>query len=945
MINPRRFWAKQKRAKSSSLSYGHLPGHTCAVAAIAGIIADSWPELVIFLSKRWRVSPDETKSILQFLAFIHDVGKATYGFQFMRGDRAIAEFLLRGIVGEVNEDGLDVIHNVSGAAFIEHNLLGILEADFGEVRSHGNDRLWPSLVVLMHHGFLGAPSNEHSGLRDFDVVHGGGKFIARVGPDAVFMEAMRAIVSYGARRFLKTKASRDVVCTIQRKGAPKDDRASLMVVVLCMGLVSTSDWIASDERNVEFYDAAEADLKDMTVKEYDEFWDRELAHWTGKMSPKMPEMLRRNRPASPVGFEDLFGFKPNALQELVIRMVGEAQGKQFILFLEEAMGSGKTEAGLYAAMSAMLGSGLGGMFYGLPTCATANSKIKDVVSFVRRVSSPGQGDVSLVHGMSSANEEYKGLRKANPEAYDFFRGNKKGILGRYSLGTIDQGLLGMLMASRFFFVRSMSMVSRVVVIDEVHCYDAYTSRILEEWLGLLSELGCTVIMLSATLTRSKLKRMAEKYSKGASDLVVAKYPRVTMVSRDGSIAKSETIDNSNPDKVTSPRMRVRLEFLTEEEALEKARSMSKGAIGWISNKVDSCLDRTLKLKLMGKNPRIIHARMRQLERLEKEGSPDGGGLLGLLGKKGLPGRKAGGFHEMVMSTQVMEQSMNIDFDALFSDICPIDILFQRIGRLMRFLRIHGLAERPFKVPTVYVILRKEQMTEKFDPSLFKSDKVYDEDVLACSYFALTGGVKRVVEVDIPGDIEDLIEKTYSWVADFGTGRKSLSERLEEKATNHEIKALHNCADMLGPAWGITKKLPSIGTIPASDALSDDDGDAPMEDDEAPSSATRLDEFRKRRVVCLTSGEMAAKGISGRAGLREVEETDPNWLLERSTSLPEYWFLGLDPDKPWDRMLKYYCFLEFKEDGDHFSCPMKNGRVCWSVELGFWHVPNPSMRAV
>jgi hypothetical protein len=210
--------------------------------------------------------------------------------------------------------------------------------------------------------------------------------------------------------------------------------------------------------------------------------------------------------------------------------------------------------------------------------------------------------------------------------------------------------------------------------------------------------------------------------------------------------------------------------------------------------------------------------------------------------------------------------------------------------------------------------------------------VYDEEAVKCAYDFLTDhGAKNSVMIDIPGDIDRLIEGVHATVIEG----QALDERLRERYFGHEASAKFSCLRPNDPAWAIAHKLGGATNLVAAAAALGDDGEGPSE--ERPSSATRREQYRKERVVCLSEDELASKAGPGpwsEEALRSIEASDPTWLMDRSASLPAWW-LDDTATSPWRRVMRYHKLLVFKPWRGAFRCGLEHGRsVYWSPRTGF-----------
>lgn len=262
-------------------------------------------------------------------------------------------------------------------------------------------------------------------------------------------------------------------------------------------------------------------------------------------------------------------------------------------------------------------------------------------------------------------------RDGEPDANRrWFASSKRALLAPLGVGTVDQALLSVV-AAKHFFVRRFALAGKVVILDEVHSYDVYTGTLIENLCQELIPLGCTLIVLSATLTpesRARLLRVAPPDATGSEP-----YPLLT-AKPEGCAAPSAYPAPPPKDK------RVRIAFAPRPELLRRAgEAAAQGAaVLWVCDTVESA-QRTwqeLSVDAPGFPVGLLHSRFPYFKRQELEEY-----WLERLGKRG-SGPRGG----ILVSTQIVEQSVDIDADLLITELAPSDMLLQRLGRLHRHER-------------------------------------------------------------------------------------------------------------------------------------------------------------------------------------------------------------------------------------------------------------------
>lgn len=376
-------------------------------------------------------------------------------------------------------------------------------------------------------------------------------------------------------------------------------------------------------------------------------------------------------------FQVRFGFAPNTVQSEMMSAVRESEAPG-IFILEAQMGVGKTEAALAGAEMLACKTGCGGIFFGLPTQATANGIFPRILQWSeQQAEEDTRLSVRLAHGAAALNEEYRNLFEtgSNIERNPFFEGRKQALLANMVVGTVDQLLL-MALKQKHLMLRHLGIAGKVVIVDECHAYDAYMNRYLDRALSWLGQYGVPVIILSATLPSERRSQLVDAYlgrrSAGTDGWRTGRsYPLLTYT--DGEQVKQRAIE------VKTPSRNVKIVHLQEEkltETLETALSQG-GCAGVIVNTVKRAQEtaKWLREALPGKTVLLFHAHYLLPDRADKEKE-----LLQYLGKASTPKQRD---NLIVVGTQVLEQSLDIDFDLMVTDICPMDLLLQRMGRLHR----------------------------------------------------------------------------------------------------------------------------------------------------------------------------------------------------------------------------------------------------------------------
>lgn len=505
-------------------------------------------------------------------------------------------------------------------------------------------------------------------------------------------------------------------------------------VDLLAGITCVSDWIASDE---SFFPPDEPPLSS------DEGRKRatEALVECGFVRPS----FRRG-----LSFREVFGFDPRPAQAAFLEEV-VAPG---VYVLEAPMGMGKTEAALYAAYK-LVETGLhSGLYFALPTRLTSDRIHERVRAFLQTVST-GNSAVKLAHGQAWLKEFETGAEGSDRAACfrppPWFNPSKRGLLFPFAVGTIDQALLSVLNV-KHSFVRSFALAGKVVVLDEVHSYDAYTGTLLDGLVKRLRELGCTVIVLSATLTAARRAALFGSDSPAGDG-----YPLLTGVRSDGTMVVREL--------VPPPSRAVRLRWLDASvespltAAIEKARTGCN--VLCIANTVATAQEwfRTVKAA-MSENEfpvGLLHSKFTGTDRERIEN-----GWLAKLGKPTESDADQRPHGSILVATQIVEQSVDIDADWMLSELAPADMLLQRLGRLWR----HDREARPATEPELAVVCARmpaddlsdlPMETKELEAFFGRGVWVYAPYVLLRTFETL----RYRETVCVPDDIGPLLETVYS----------------------------------------------------------------------------------------------------------------------------------------------------------------------------------------
>ena len=395
---------------------------------------------------------------------------------------------------------------------------------------------------------------------------------------------------------------------------------------------------------------------------------------------------------------ELFGYlqEPTPLQQYAATV--ELDDRPQLFLLEDVTGAGKTEAALILTQRLMQAGRAHGLYFALPSMATANQMYQRVGQVYRQLyENTAQPSLVLAHGARQLLEEFRQSviqtgeqtadvnyqpdeATASAQCNGWLADNrKKALLAEVGVGTLDQALLAVLPA-RHQSLRLLGLAGKVLLVDEVHSFDEYMLSLLRTLLTAHARQGGSVILLSATLSLDERDKLLAAYRRGLGitqyeGLADERYPLAVQA---GQHLKTHAC-------ATRPQVRrqVQIQMLhQEEDAIDWiVKQANQGhCIAWIRNTVDDARRayQALVQHMPDEHVLLFHSRYAMGDRLDIEAD-----VLQRFGKHSQGAQRVG---RVLIGTQVLEQSLDFDVDAMISDLAPIDLLIQRAGRLQRHAR-------------------------------------------------------------------------------------------------------------------------------------------------------------------------------------------------------------------------------------------------------------------
>jgi CRISPR-associated endonuclease/helicase Cas3 len=510
---------------------------------------------------------------------------------------------------------------------------------------------------------------------------------------------------------------------------------------LLAGLTSVADWIGSGHH----FEDPQAPWKEKIIEAIDD-------------AGFIPASYKHG-----LSFEQVFSFPPRLAQLMLI----EQASRPGVYVLEAPMGLGKTEAALYVAYQMLESGQASGIYFALPTQLTSNKIFERFQGFLASVLAEDCRHRSfLLHANAWLFDTELGEEGRPGGAW--FNQSKRGLLAPFAVGTIDQALMAA-MNVKHGFVRAFGLAGKVVILDEVHTYDAYTSTLLDALVSLLRELHCTVIILSATLNQERRQQLLDR------PVLASDYPLITASPSDDYAVQEVSVptgENSQIDIMLKTD-----DALAIEQALLRAEQGQQ--VLWIENTVKDAQQRYLDIAAraadLGAACGLLHSRFTADDRRQIEEK-----WVNLYGKAGWNERHKQG--RILVGSQVLEQSLDIDADFMVSRFAPTDMLLQRLGRLWR----HEATPRCKSAkPEIWLLTPDlDDAVEAPHIHFGLSAFVYSPYVL-CRSLEVWRGMESI---RLPEDIRSLIERTYISRSEQGAMSRWLKE-LEEGS--HRRKGLNS----------------------------------------------------------------------------------------------------------------------------------------------------------
>ncbi len=692
-----RFWGKLDNDGKQSCPVHLLVYHSLDVAACGHTLLTESPEILTRILNLWGLPDSDRENVkghIVALMALHDLGKFDLHFQCMhRGSKAESVAITRGL--RIPEDGTQY-----NAKNNHHSVVGwrLWAEDFDLDRTKRVSILdgtrWASSwndvagCILAHHG--APPTNEDGGdrksaeslVRESDV---------RLTIRSFILEADKVLSDVGI---------------LPPPWKPPIPRLPVELSHDIAALAIIADWLGSDQWHFKYKDTP------MPLRDYWEATLKVAQRAISKSDVIHKAIVKSTAPDIQTLFPHIQN--PTPLQQTCWDLEPEPAT---LYMIEDTMGSGKTEAGLLLAHKCLTKGLVKGCYFALPTRATTDGIYRRLLGTVlnkdackseylsHTFTETANVSIALAHATATLTRkraklefdrialEIEGtesdegeLGTASSNRMSWYRGSKRALGADFGVGTIDQALMAVI-AVKHWALRMHFLSQKVVILDEVHSYDAHTFMLCRILIRALVSRGLPVIVMSATLCQRDRQLLAAEALHGRATWVNQKERDLSMtpsagIPLDKAFPAVTIVGNGTPKVIPVQGVyqrrvvfAIRPSWQSVSVSIRKALASGKN-VCLLRNTVKSAQETYLQYQDL--NPLVIHARFLPPDRAQKEQSVER-----IAGRRSSSQDREG---KLVIATQVVEQSLDLDFDLLFTDLAPLDVLLQRSGRCWRHLR-------------------------------------------------------------------------------------------------------------------------------------------------------------------------------------------------------------------------------------------------------------------
>ncbi|MDX7992103.1 CRISPR-associated helicase Cas3' [Xenorhabdus littoralis] len=668
------YWGKAKKNPYSDEEYHLLAYHCLDVAATGHLLLSPHKKITQDLADFLELSPETFQNLFAFFLALHDIGKFASAFQQLYSPEntdLIKPNQLKPYDSRYfrhDRLGLFFWHKIRDDVLIA--LTGNSDLPFREKAPQ--QQAQKTLMVLMqcmlgHHG-KPIDDNRWEDIIDFTDIR-------NVDDAAAFTHDLLALF----QPYLPLE-----------KLLSKEWRLKLKQVSWQLaGIVVLADWIGSDCKYFRYQTQA------LSLSEY---WC--ITQKQAQIALNGNDIYHTPVISPYTSIQDYYQFAPTPLQKWAEEVPIDDSPQLFIL--EDVTGAGKTEAALALTHRLMQTGAADGFYFGLPTMATSNAMFGRIAKHYHRMFDTKNGklpSIVLAHGAREMNDNFQDIvLTSEHDDSDYTRdditataqchqwladSNKKALLSSVGVGTIDQALLAVL-PRKYQSLRLIGLNRKVLIFDEVHAADEYMFALLESLLSLHLHQGGSVILLTATLSLKQRQKLVDNWLSASGippqKLQETAFPLATQVTLDPENPVTETPLGSRAD-VSRTVMVKTVNHLDECVQISLNAVRNGQCVVWVRNSVDDALQAFQLIQSQMDKPEnslLFHSRFILYDRKRIENC-----VLDIFGKENKQEKRQG---KILITTQVFQESLDADTDVMISDICPIDDLIQRVGRLHRHTR-------------------------------------------------------------------------------------------------------------------------------------------------------------------------------------------------------------------------------------------------------------------
>lgn len=771
-------------AKASGGTWLPLMYHAMDTAVVAEFLLEHTMSKDFF--NEIKIEKDVCVRLVKLAALLHDIGKCTPIFvsKITASNVSLQQYL-----------------NDIGLVSAQYNHRYDCDPEFYHAKMGANilryfyskDYISPiASIIGAHHGIPERANAQYNGQADYLA------YQAEYGYNDIWERLQRNIIAWALQNVYPINIYQDPSIVQQDM-----DQLRGPAQMILNGLIILADWIASNSMYFPLMKIGKT-----IPTSYD---NKRREEALTKLKDLPDSYVPRHKWDDNSCFETRFKFPANDMQKAVINLMKDSDKGKGLLIIESPMGAGKTEAALAAIDILIQRYQLSGFGYFLPTQATSDMMFSRIVESLDNES---KASIELAYSGSELNDLYMQLKMNSNDdmlvVNDLFSSNvKTNLLPNVVIGTIDQ-LLAMTLKHAHIQLKHLGVCGKVVVIDEVHSSDTYTNVHLDRALSWLGALDIPVILLSATLTNERRNALVQAYA--GPKIEIPQNNDFNFETRLSWTNKKECVVTIMPCK---EHKIIHIEKCDKSSFLDNVDIITEG--GCIGIMTNSVRDAQALYDELAANPKLEHHTIfldhacyfgEDRKSMEED-------IIKHTGKN------AGKKHQnvIVIGTHVLEQSLDINFDLIYMELCPLDKMFQFIGRLHRHTLKHGYPKK-FKVPKCIIFNHDFQSDNA-------TNHIYDAWILKMTNDVIDRVLTKYEgKIDIPADIHPLLEaafdttnpKYYDDYMQYENKRKSLINEanqnvLEMPRNNQYTDALCGLLDeRCARAQGVRYILPSIDVI-------------------------------------------------------------------------------------------------------------------------------------